>query len=183
MRLQLVFGVMAIGAFVGMDYVNVSQSAPGGTLGFADYAQGRLELAKAALTGTDAPAPAAAAAADGTAPAAAPAAEGGFMAMVGDLFGGSGEPETAKDRKAREAALIAAAKSGDAVTAGALAAVEFNAIAAEIGKAEMKAAPKSGEARRSPAAKGRKTEITIGIGACGDRGGGKFCSVTRAGQD
>ncbi len=119
-----------------------------------------------------------------TTPAPQPAADAqagaGFMgAVTGMLFGNGAEPETTATRKAREDELVAAAKSGNGAKAAALAALEYGAIAEELGKTEMKAAPGS-RGDTSAARRGRQTEIDIGIGACGERGGGKFCSVADA---
>jgi hypothetical protein len=116
-----------------------------------------------------------------TAPAPEPAANAGsgagFMgAVTGMLFGKATGPETKADRKSREDELVAAAKSGNGAKAAALAALQYGAVAEELGKTEMKAAPGATGAA-SAARRGRQTEIDIGIGSCGDRCGGKFCSV------
>jgi hypothetical protein len=126
----------------------------------------------AAITAATTPAPA---------PEADATAGAGFMgAITGMIFGAGAQPETQADRKAREDELVAAARSGNTARAAALAAVEHGAIAEELGKTELKAAPGSHGGSSSAARRGRQTEIDIGIGACNDRGGGKFCSVADA---
>lgn len=114
--------------------------------------------------------------------AAAKAAEGESGSMFGGLKSsifGKGEKDSAPmDQKARQEALVEAAKSGNAAEVGALVGMEFNAIAEELGKANPGGGSKSAGAAAFGSGSKSASKISVGTGGCSDRaGGGKFCSV------
>jgi hypothetical protein len=117
--------------------------------------------------------------------AAAEAAQGEddgsmFSGVTESIFGGGDSADTPlADRQSRQEALVEAAQSGDAAAVGALAAMEFDAIAKEMGQAGAEgASPPTGAAAFGGTKKGGKSTIKVGTGGCGDRaGGGKFCTV------
>ena len=113
--------------------------------------------------------------------AATAESEGSILgAMQQALFGG-GEPEAAEvnpdltpeERKAHEAALLEAAKSGDTAAAAAHSAALYGAIADELGKGEVKST--TGTKKASGSSKNAKIEV--GIGDCTSNNGRKTCSV------
>ncbi|MFM7333480.1 MAG: hypothetical protein ACKO2N_12440 [Tabrizicola sp.] len=104
-----------------------------------------------------------------------------ILAALQQAILGGGEPEAAEvnpelseeERKAHQAALLEAAKSGDSAAAAAHSAALYGAIAEELGKTEMKSA--SGTARPSGGANTAKIEV--GVGSCKTEGGRKICAV------
>lgn len=97
-----------------------------------------------------------------------------FSGVIGSLFG-EDKPQTPSDELAEhQAALIEAAQSGDGAAAAAHANAIYGAIADELGKTEMKAAPGSGSAIGTPR---NTSKIEVGIGNCVTEGGKKVCSV------
>jgi hypothetical protein len=114
-----------------------------------------------------------------------------FDTLFGGLMGGGeggGADLSESARKDTQTALIDAAKSGNAFEAGAMAGALYGAIAEELARTEMKAAPGGvaeggGISFPSVSSSGRKSEITVGVGSCSSDGGGKFCSVTGTGKD
>jgi hypothetical protein len=97
---------------------------------------------------------------------------------------GGGKPEvaeanpemSAEERKAHEAALLEAAKSGDTAAAAVHSKALYGAIADELGNTEMKSA--LGAARSSGATNNAKIEV--GVGDCKTEGGRKICAVAGA---
>ena len=81
---------------------------------------------------------------------------------------------TEEERKAHEAALLAAAKAGDTAAAAAHSAALYGTIAEEINNAEGKFATKSGAGIGTPT---NKSKIEVGVGNCKIEDGRKICSV------
>ena len=99
-----------------------------------------------------------------------------ISALVGKLFGGETAEMSVEDRKAHEAALIDAAKSGDSAAAAIHAGALYGAIAEELEKTEMQAASPSGTSSGGA----NRTAIKVGNGNCTTEGGRKICSVEGA---
>lgn len=111
------------------------------------------------------------------------AEEGGSMfgGLAGALFGSDDKEMSKDERQGHQEALIDAAKSGNGAAAALHAGALYGAIADELGKTEMKpASPSSKSAGLPGMGAGFKSSIEVGIGACGDRAGGKVCSVAGA---
>lgn len=112
-------------------------------------------------------------AAEAEAAAAPEASTGGglFGNAIGSLFGDDkpeASPQTPEDH---QAALLEAAKSGDAAAIAANADALYGAIADELGKSGPNMGSGSGGGSRS------KSTIDVGIGDCVTEGGRKICSV------
>jgi hypothetical protein len=106
--------------------------------------------------------------------AEAPAESSGgglFGGAIGSLFGDDkpkASPETLEDH---QAALMEAAKSGDAAAVAANAGAIYGAIAEELGTSSPTMGSGSGGGSRS------KSTIEVGIGTCTTEGGMKSCVV------
>lgn len=103
-----------------------------------------------------------------------------FDGLKGALFGEDKAEMSADERKQHETALIDAAKSGDAAAAAAHAEALYGAIADELGKTEMKAAPSSsgsGPLTSGAGSSGKASSIGLGTGTCTIEAGRKLCSV------
>jgi len=107
------------------------------------------------------------------------------MSLIGALqqaiFGGDQREVTetrpelsVDDRKAHEAALLEATKSGDSAAVAAHSAALYGAIAEELGKAEGKFVSGSGSSIGTPT---NKSKIEVGVGNCTVKDGRKICSV------
>ena len=99
-----------------------------------------------------------------------------FDGLRGALFGDDKAEMSEEERKAHEAGLLEAAKSGDAAAAAAHSAALYGAIAEELGKAEAKMASGSGGTASVP----NTAKIEVGVGNCKTEGGRKTCLVEGA---
>lgn len=105
-----------------------------------------------------------------------------IAAVFGKLLGEGGGKEAAtlsvEERKAHEAALVEAARSGDSAAAAVHAAALYGVIADELAKAEINGAGASaGGFSLGGGSSGSKSTIKVGVGNCVTENGKKVCTV------